>query len=311
MTMKRALVAIPLAVLAGVVVLVLVLGGGGGLDPLDPLDAADSGGASDKSLSEDTGPAPVTGAVGDKTPLTTRRASAVDPLTRAVISTGQVTLHTGRIGRARDEVVRLVTSWNGTVADEQSTSDDQGRMTHTTMTLRVPTARFSEAMTTLSGLGQVEQMSRKSEDVTTQVIDNNARVRAAERSIRQIERLLSRARDLGDIIAIESDLARRQADLDSLKSQQAWLEDQTSLSTINVYLSRSGSAPRADEDRGFLAGLAGGWQALKGATVLVLTAVGAIIPFAVLLLLLGLPFWLVLRRRGSRLSAGSAPARSA
>ena len=122
----------------------------------------------------------------------------------------------------------------------------------------------------------------------------------------------SRARDLGDIIAIESDLARRQADLDSLKSQQAWLADQTSLSTINVYLSRSGSvSPPEDDDRGFLAGLAGGWKALQGATVLVLTAVGAVLPFAVLLLVLGLPIWLVVRRRGSRLSAGSAPARSA
>ena len=76
-------------------------------------------------------------------------------------------------------------------------------------------------MNALGELGEVEQQSRKSEDVTTKVIDNDARVRAAERSIRQIENLLSRAEKLGDIIAIESDLARRQADLDSLKSQQA------------------------------------------------------------------------------------------
>ena len=305
--MKRALVAIPLAALAGVVVLVLVLGGGAGFGRLD---GADSGRASDSSLSENTGPEPVTdGAGGSSSPA--RRAGLVDPLTRAVISTGQVTLHTGRISHARAEVTRLVTSWNGTVADEESASDDRGRLTHTTMTLRVPTATFSEAMNALAGLGKVEQQSRKSEDVTTQVIDNDARVRAAERSIRQIERLLSRARDLGDIIAIESDLVRRQADLDSLKSQQAWLRDQTSLSTINVYMSRSGDAsPGEDDARGFLAGLAGGWKALRGATVVVLTAVGALIPFAVLVLLLGLPLWFVVRRRGARLSAGSAPARS-
>ena len=92
-------------------------------------------------------------------------------------------------------------------------------------------------MDALARIGKVEHQSRKSEDVTTQVLDNDARVRAAERAIRQIEVLLGRADALRDIIAIESDLARRQADLDSLKSQQAWLEDQTSLSTINVQLS--------------------------------------------------------------------------
>ena len=118
--------------------------------------------------------------------------------------------------------------------------------------------------------------------------------------------LLGRARALRDIIAIESDLARRQADLDSLKSQQAWLEDQTSLSTINVQLSRPGEAP--EDERGFLAGLGDGWDAMKGTTVVLLTVVGAVLPFAVLMALLGVPLWLVLRRR---VSAGSAPARSA
>ena len=95
----------------------------------------------------------------------------------------------------------------------------------------------------------MEQQSRKSEDVTTKVIDNDARVRAAERSIRQIEACWAAREKLGDIIAIESDLARRQADLDSLKSQQAYLADQTSLSTINVYLSRPTATPAARRRR--------------------------------------------------------------
>jgi hypothetical protein len=308
MTKKRALVAIPLAVLVGVVALMLVLGGrntGSGA-----LEATGAGGSA-SSLAGDTGREPAD-ATADDLKSGLRQAAAVDPLSRAVISTGQITLHAKTVSTARAEVMRLVTSWNGTVADEQSSSDEHGRMANTTMTLRVPSAKFSEAMNALGQLGEVDEQSRKSEDVTTKVIDNDARVRAAERSIRQIENLLSRAEKLGDIIAIESDLARRQADLDSLESQQAWLADQTSLSTINLYLSKSGhGSPREHEARGFLAGLDGGWSALKGATVLLLTAVGAVIPFAVLVLLLGVPLWLVVRRRWSRFSAGSAPAQSA
>ena len=136
------------------------------------------------------------------------------------------------------------------------------------MTLRVPSNRFDDAMTAFGTLGEVEQRSQKSEDVTTKVLDNDARVRAAERSIRQIEALLSRAEDLGDIISIENDLARRQADLDSLKSQQAWLEDQTSLSTITVYLSRRVGPPRRPtRPRASLPGFENGWHALGGASV--------------------------------------------
>jgi len=227
-----------------------------------------------------------------------RQTTAAPPISRAVISTGQVTVHTKEMTKARAEVVRLVDSWGGAVADEQSTSDDQGRLRDTTMTLRVPTSSFDEAMAAFGTLGEVEQRSQKSEDVTTKVIDTDARVRAAERSIRQIEALLSRAEKLGDIIAIESDLARRQADLDSLKSQQAWLKDQTSLSTINLYLSRPAhhTGP-THEAKGFLAGLENGWDALVGSSVVALTVLGAVVPFAVLVLLVGVPVWLVRRRR--------------
>ena len=236
-----------------------------------------------------------------------KQSDATTALNRAVISTGQISVSSGSISKARAEVLRLVTSYDGSVADEQTDSDQGGRISSSTLTLRVPTSDFAEAMNALARIGKVEHQSRKSEDVTTQVIDNDARVRAAERAIRQIEVLLGRADALRDIIAIESDLARRQADLDSLKSQQAWLEDQTSLSTINVQLSRPGEAPE-DEARGFLAGLGDGWDAMTNGTVVLLTVLGAVLPFAVLLALFGVPLWLILRRR---VSAASAPARSA
>lgn len=295
MTKKRALVAITLVVVLGVVAAVFASGvRGGGTSDYDSNKSGSSGGGgvAEPGVADEGG--------GDALQSTdgsvARQASTTTPMTRAVISTGQVTLRATEMARARAEIIRLVNSWGGAVADEQSTSDDKGRLVDSTMTLRIPSSRFDDAMAAFDTLGDVEQRSRKSEDVTTQVIDNDARVRAAERSIRQIEALLSRAQKLGDIIAIESDLARRQADLDSLKSQQAWLEDQTSLSTVNVYLSRR-AVNETHETKGFLTGLENGWHALGGATVVALTAVGAVLPFAVLLSLLGVPLWWVVRRR--------------
>jgi Domain of unknown function (DUF4349) len=296
MTKKRALVAITLVVVIGVVAAVFASGfRGGGAKDFDSNASADSGGsgAAEPAVADESGANALKSSDGS----VARQASDITPMTRAVISTGQVTLHAKEMTRARAEIIRLVTSWGGSVADEQSTSDTKGRLVDSTMTLRVPSARFDDAMAAFDDLGDVEQRSRKSEDVSTKVIDNDARVRAAERSIRQIEALLSRAQKLGDIIAIESDLARRQADLDSLKSQQAWLEDQTSLSTINVYLSRRVVHRETHEAKGFLTGLENGWDALGGATVVALTAVGAVLPFAVLLSLLGVPLWWVVRRR--------------
>jgi hypothetical protein len=308
------------ALAAPVLLLVLLLVGACAANGESADSAADSGGgstsdasSSDTKDSDSTllqSPERASSDVAQDGGAKAKGAAATTPaLSRAVISRGEITLRARSLGTARAEVSRLVTAWNGSIADEQTEGDDRGRLLSSTLTLRVPVSRFGEAMSALGGLGRVEHQSRKSEDVTTQVIDNDARVRAAERSIRQIEALLGRATRLSDIIAIEADLARRQADLDSLKSQQAWLEDQTSLSTIVVHLSRSGTdRPDRDDDQGFVAGLATGWTALKGATVAVLTVLGAVLPFATMLALLGVPVWLVVRRR---LSAASAPARSA
>lgn len=314
MKTTRARVAIPLAILAGLiatVIAVAALGGGlGGLGVLSATgdSAADHGSESDAGGAER---AQDPGTSEAKDGQQARNASAVAPLSRAVISSGHVSLRAEQVNRARSEVQRLVSSWGGVVAEEQTSSDSRGRVVASDLTLRVPSDRFSTAMTALAGVGEVQEESRSSEDVTTKVIDNAARVRAAEASIRKIEALLSRADDLGDIISIESDLARRQADLDSLKSQQAWLADQTTLSTINVYLSRTDSAGPAEDRWGFLAGLTRGWHALTGALVVGLTALGAVLPFAVVALLLGVPAWVVMRRRSARLSAASAPARTA
>jgi hypothetical protein len=309
------------AALAAPVLLLVVLlaagcaAGGGTAD-----SAADRGSSSGSSAKDSAGSSgnPLTGAqapeqtsadIGQDGGTKANRAASTAALTRAVISRGEVTVRTRSIGTARTEVARLVAAWNGSVADEQTEGDDRGRLQSSTLTLRVPVSRFGEAMSALGQLGRVEHQSRKSEDVTTQVIDNEARVRAAERSIRQIEALLGRAAKLSDIIAIEADLARRQADLDSLKSQQSWLQDQTSLSTIAVHLSRIGTErPDKDDEKGFVAGLASGWTALKGSTVAILTVLGAVLPFATMLAVLGVPTWLVVRRR---LSAATAPARSA
>jgi hypothetical protein len=293
MTKKRALVAIPLVGLSGVAVVLALATIGNRISTSDEM--ADSGGSISK-------PAPEPGADSADSGARALDASstrqAVSPVERAVISTGQVTLHAKDMGRARSEVIRLVTSWGGAVADEQSSSDDHGRLSESTLTLRIPSDHFDDAMAAFGELGEVEQRSQKSEDVTTKVIDTDARVRAAERSIRQIEALLSRAQKLGDVIAIENDLARRQADLDSLKSQQAWLRDQTSLSTITVYLSRPMAHPAPPvEAKGFLAGLERGWEALQGTTVVALTVVGAVLPFAVLVALVGVPLGMVVRRR--------------
>ena len=230
-------------------------------------------------------------------------------LQRSVISNGTVSLAGEDVRATRQDVQRVVDAQGGEITDETTETDSDGDTSYVRMVVRVPSRKFGETMSALEQVGVLRSSDRGSEDVTTQVIDNGARVRAQEASLRRVELLLADARDLKDVIWIESQLTGRQAELDSLKSQQSWLADQTSLSTITVDISTHQvveDEPEEERPTGFLAGLDGGSKAMGTLFTIVTTMVGALLPFAAVALVLGLPVWLVVRRR--RAAAPRTPA---
>lgn len=227
----------------------------------------------------------------------------------SVIATGVVAMTSKDPDAARAEVVRIVDVARGQITDEEATSDEDGAVRRTRLVVRVPVAEFGETMTAFEKVGTLVSSDRSSEDVSAEVIDTEVRIRAQERSLKRIELLLDRAQKIGDIVSIESELTRRQADLDALKQTQAYYADQTAMSTITVHLSRTGkpAEPTDEEAGGFLAGLRSGWGALVSFATVAATVAGALLPWTVVLLALGLPLWLVVRRRAARSGAGQVP----
>ncbi len=302
--------AIAAASLAG---LVFVLGAcSGGLNDSDDGggDSADSMVAGDGEVSAEKPAAPDEATAADT--AYGQDAPQQGVAERAVISTATVALSSDDVAAARFDVQKIVDTFNGEVAEEQTEGGEEMRRSR--VVIRVPSKDFSAAIEALEEVGVLESSTRKSEDVTTTVIDNAARIRAQEESLQRVEVLLGRATSIRDIVAIEAQLTRRQADLDSLKSQQAFLADQTSLSTIRVLIERTSEAKKEKpdtDDAGFLSGLDGGWDAMTSFGTGVATVAGALLPFAILFGLLGVPAWVVARRLGlgrRRTPSPAAPA---
>jgi hypothetical protein len=225
---------------------------------------------------------------------------AVDLATQqALIKTGAVALRSDDVGQTRYDVQVLVDQHAGQISDDKTETDRSGDPLRSRMVLRVPVADFDEVMDGLGKLETLASTTTSSEDVTTQLIDVEARIKAQQASVERVRQLLAQAQSIRDIMAIESELAQRQAELDSLAQQQAYLKDQTSMATVKVNIERKPD-PKApvteDDDSGFLAGLAAGWDGLTTTMVAVATVVGAVLPFAVVVLLVGIPVWLLVRR---------------
>jgi hypothetical protein len=219
---------------------------------------------------------------------------------RDLILKAQLALRVDDVNKRVIEAETIARRAGGLIANEQVSSDPDAPGSDTaTLTVRVPTSAYESTLTALSKLGNRLSAQRSVDDVTDQVIDTSSRLSTAKAGITRVRTLLNRASTLGQVISLESELTKRQADLESLERRLASLQKQVALATIDVQLSTSGKAfaAKTKKDRsGFVGGLRNGWDAFTSAGSAVLTAVGAALPFALLLATL-IAAGLFLRRR--------------
>lgn len=219
----------------------------------------------------------------------------------AVISTGTVSLEDKDVADARIEVRKVIDKYRGTLSEQETSTGDKGEVTSARLVVRVPSARFADAMLDLEGIATLVNSDSSGQDVSTEVVDVEARIRAQRKSVSRIEALLARAESLEQIVTIESQLSSRQAELDALLARQTYLADQTSQSTISIYIEQP-RGDREDEEEetadGFLGGLQDGWDSFVSGFGAVLTVVGFCLPWLALMLLIGIPTRVLLRRRG-------------
>lgn len=216
---------------------------------------------------------------------------------RAVISTGHIELTSPDVAGARDRVDAILAGGGGRIADENTQTDERGHVTLAHLVLRVPSERFATTMTDLAGVATLRSSTRKAQDVTTEVIDTDARIAAERAGVHRLRQLVTRAANLPALLAVERELTARQGELESLQQQRAYLTDQTSLATITVDIARHvAPSPATRSTGGFAGGLRHGWHGLVAVVVALLVALGAVLPFAVALALVGIPAWLVVRR---------------
>lgn len=221
----------------------------------------------------------------------------------SIISTGTVSLRADDVGDTRFEVQKVVDRVSGQITDSETRTDEDGGVRDARLVLRVPSSEFTETMDALEKLADLEASSTSSEDVTTQVVDTEVRIRIQRQSIARIQTLLDRAGSIRDVVSVERELTQREAELNSLLQQQAYLADQTSMSTIKVHLQRhpeDGGPKEEKDDAGFVSGLSAGWEALSAVASGLATAAGALLPFAGAALLVGLPGWMLLRAGARR-----------
>jgi hypothetical protein len=274
---------------AGVALLGMVLLAGCGASGDD--NSTGESGAAAPADRQGTGEA-ADGKASGKAPQSQEKPEAQPSITRAIIKTGSLTIEAKDVNTERQNAITVITGLKGQVASEDTSSDDDGKITRANLVLKVPTSSYETAIQRLSELGKRLRIHQESSDVTEQVVDVESRIASQRASLERMRTLLAKANTIGEIVSVETELTRREADLESLLAKQKNLSLQTELATLALTLTAKGEPQvTEDPDRGFLAGLKGGWDAFTTTFSALATAFGAVLPFLVLLALIGVPLW--------------------
>jgi Domain of unknown function (DUF4349) len=229
------------------------------------------------------------------------------PLTgRSVIFTADITVRTTDIKAAVGTVTQIATGQQGAVFAEQvnlaSKDASNPGSASATMTLKVPPNALQGVLDQIGKVGTELSRDENASDVTAQVVDVNSRVAAANASLTRLRELFQHAGNVADLATVENEIAQREADLESLEAQQRTLQAQTAEATITVNLVATPAvAPVVPPVKkahviGFVRGLRGGWHAFTRSVSAIAQAVGALLPFVIVLAVLGI-VGLYIRRR--------------
>ncbi len=226
---------------------------------------------------------------------------------RDIIFTGTLTLTTPDIQAAATRVAEIVEAAGGAVFSSRVELGEHG---HGTITVKLPPRALSATVAQLDTVGEVSGFSQDAQDVTSQMVDLDARILTAAASVDRARAFLEQAANIGELAQLEAELTNRETMLEQLRTHERALGDQVASATLTVELVLPAEQPIIEPTppkppsnflklRRFTVGEAfdSGWHAFATAAGFVAVVLAIAAPFVATVLLIGIPLVIVVRRR--------------
>ncbi len=230
--------------------------------------------------------------------------------TRRVIQNASLTLSVpkGAFEDAVDQARSIATAAGGFVTSSSARQGADERLVRGMLVVRVPQRSYAQVMTQLAKLGKVEAREESGQDVSQQYVDLEARERHLEAVERQLLSFLEKTTTVADALVVQDRLDQVQLQLEEVRGQLRYLDDQTSFATISLTVGEHGVVVAKQDDGGW--GITDAWQAAAHGFVKVIGgAFVGIATAAPILLALALAFFAgryVIRRRQTHRTSSPA-----
>ena len=164
-----------------------------------------------------------------------------------------------------------------------SAQEVEGRLARGNLTLQVPADKLQGALDELRGLGTPVGLNSSANDVSGQIVDYDARLRAAQANEAALLDLARQARSVEDNLALRPRLQDARREIETLQARRASLQGRVDLATVTASLYEKEAAPSIPGPEGRVGQAWGRAGDAASATLAgMIIAAGYLGPFAVL-----------------------------
>ena len=166
---------------------------------------------------------------------------ASQAIDRKIIRNGNLTVEVASPIEGQRKISSIAESHGGFVVTSgmtQQTSEDNSKPSvSVNLVVRVPATQFDSVVQEIRAAGsRVLQEKRTGQDVTEEFIDLEARIKNQRALETQFLEIMKRAGKVEEALEVQRQLAEVRTEIEKLEGRKRFLENQASLSTINVTL---------------------------------------------------------------------------
>jgi hypothetical protein len=228
--------------------------------------------------------------------------------TAMLIRTGTASVEVDSIEQAIAKVQALARQLGGYVANS-SLQGGREQVREASLELKIPSARWDQAVSALEPIGKVESVNVQAEDVGEEFVDVQARMANAKRlEDRLLQLLANRTGKLEEVVQVEHELANVREEIERYEGRLRYLTSRVAMSTLTVQLHEPrpvvGDYPGASVvGRAFVQA----WRNFVGFLAGFIALLGFLVPVGVLLAAAAWAFRRLLRSGRTRTAAAPQP----
>lgn len=170
----------------------------------------------------------------NSTPSYRGESASVSKVDRKIVKNGSIDMLVKKVEETAVSIHSIVAKYDGQV-DSSNLSNSGVDVKYGTMTIRVPNDKFDLAVGEIEKLAvKVNSLRVSSDDVTSQYVDLESRLKSKKAVEQQYVALLQRANKVEEIVTVHSYLDKVREEIEILQGQINYLANQVSMSSITI-----------------------------------------------------------------------------